>query len=144
MRGRTYKYMVDNIYYPFGYGLHYGQVDYSNLRLKANKKGATVTATLTNSSKHDICETVQLYVTAPGAGVSAPLEQLVAFRRVDVAAGATVDVTFDVKPELLMTVGEDGLSRLTRGLYTFTVSGAAPSTRTQQLLVPMVSAQAKI
>ena len=144
MRGRTYKYMVDNIYYPFGYGLHYGQVDYSNLRVKANKKGATVTATLTNSSKHDICETVQLYVTAPGAGVSAPLEQLVAFRRVDVAAGATVDVTFDVRPELLMTVGEDGLSRLTRGLYTFTVGGAAPSTRTQQLLVPMVSAQAKI
>lgn len=28
MMGRTYKYMTDNIFYPFGYGLSYGRVVY--------------------------------------------------------------------------------------------------------------------
>ena len=32
MKGRTYKYMTDNIYFPFGYGLSYGRVDYSDCR----------------------------------------------------------------------------------------------------------------
>ena len=30
MKGRTYKYMTDNILYPFGYGLSYSKVTYSN------------------------------------------------------------------------------------------------------------------
>ena len=144
MRGRTYKYMVDNIYYPFGYGLHYGKVIYSSLRVKASKKGAEVKVLLTNPSQWDITETAQLYVSAPGAGVSAPLEQLVAFERVNLPAGQSVDVTFNVAPEQMMTVGEDGVSRLTRGMYKFTVGGAAPSTRTQQLEVPMESIELRI
>jgi beta-glucosidase len=144
MRGRTYKYMVDNIYYPFGYGLHYGKVIYSSLRVKASKKGAEVKVLLTNPSQWDITETAQLYVSAPGAGVSAPLEQLVGFERVNLPAGQSVDVTFNVAPEQMMTVGEDGVSRLTRGMYKFTVGGAAPSTRTQQLEVPMESVELRI
>ena len=144
MRGRTYKYMVDNIYYPFGYGLHYGKVIYSSLRVKASKKGAEVKVLLTNPSQWDITETAQLYVSAPGAGVSAPLEQLVGFERVNLPAGQSVDVTFNVAPEQMMTVGEDGVSRLTRGMYKFTVGGAAPSTRTQQLEVPMESLELRI
>ena len=144
MRGRTYKYMVDNIYYPFGYGLHYGKVIYSSLRVKASKKGAEVKVLLTNPSQWDITETAQLYVSAPGAGVSAPLEQLVGFERVNLPAGQSVDVTFNVAPEQMMTVGEDGVSRLTRGMYKFTVGGAAPSTRTQQLEVPMESIELRI
>ena len=144
MRGRTYKYMVDNIYFPFGYGLHYGNIIYSSLRLKASKKGAEVKVLLTNPSQWDITETAQLYVSAPGAGVTAPLEQLVAFQRVNIPAGQSVDISFNVTPEQMMTVGEDGLSRLTRGMYKFTVGGAAPSTRTQQLLVPLVSEEVKI
>ena len=144
MRGRTYKYMVDNIYYPFGYGLHYGKVIYSSLRVKASKKGAEVKVLLTNPSQWDITETAQLYVSAPGAGVSAPLEQLVGFERVNLPAGQSVDVTFNVAPEQMMTVGEDGVSRLTRGMYKFTVGGAAPSTRTQQLEVPMESIELRV
>ena len=51
MKGRTYKYMTDNIYYPFGYGLHYGHVTYRNLLVKADrKKGAQVDVTLQNDS----------------------------------------------------------------------------------------------
>ena len=74
MKGRTYKYMTDNIFYPFGFGLNYGKVEYGDLKVVANKKtGATVSVTLTNNSSWSVTEIPQVYVSAPGAGVSSPL-----------------------------------------------------------------------
>ena len=138
MQGRTYKYMTDNIFYPFGYGLTYGRVEYRDARVVVKDKKATVTVTLSNPSEWSVSEVAQVYVSAPGAGVSAPLQQLGAFQRVALAPGETREVTFQIAPEQLMTVGEDGESRLVKGEYTFTVAGAAPSARTRELGVPMV------
>ena len=45
---------------------------------------------------------------------------------------------FDIAPEQMMTVGEDGSSRLTRGEYTFTAASAAPSPRNNELGVQTV------
>ena len=148
MKGRTYKYMTDNILFPFGYGLNYGHVAYSNLQVKTGKgglkKGAQLSVTLQNDSDWEVSELVQVYVSAPGAGTTAPLQQLVAFQRVTVKPHSTADVAFDVAPERLMTVGEDGESRLTRGVYTFTVSNAAPSPRSAALGVSTLTATAKL
>ena len=144
MKGRTYKYMTDNIFYPFGYGLTYGKVEYSNARVSTTNKQATVTATLSNPSEWPVTEVAQVYVSAPGAGVSAPLQQLGAFKRVNLAPGETKDVVFDIATQQLMTVGEDGESRLVKGEYTFTVAGAAPSARSKELGVPMTTVKTKI
>ena len=145
MQGRTYKYMRDNIYYPFGFGLSYGHVDYSDLQVSADKRrGATLSVTLTNLSQHDITETPQVYVSAPGAGVSAPLQQLAAFSRVLVPAGQRVQVDFDIPADRMMTVQTDGSSKLLKGTYTLTVAGAAPSPRSEALGVSQVSAQVKL
>ena len=146
MRGRTYKYMSDNIYFPFGYGLSYGHVDYSNLQItKADRKeGVTLTLTLTNRGDRTIDETPQVYVTAPGAGTTAPLQQLAAFQRVSVAPGASAEVQFSIPVDRLMTVQEDGSRKLVRGTFTVTVSSAAPSPRSAALGVSAVSAQAKL
>lgn len=144
MRERTYKYMTDNIFYPFGYGLSYGHVDYSGLRVNADKKGMTVNVTLTNPSDRDIVETPQLYLSAPGAGTTAPLQQLVAFQRVTLRAGESKEVTFCVLPERMQTVQADGSSRLLRGEYTVTVAAAAPSQRTSELGVPCLTSRFKL
>ena len=146
MRGRTYKYMSDNIYFPFGYGLSYGHVDYSNLQItKADRKeGVTLTLTLTNRGDRTIDETPQVYITAPGAGTTAPLQQLAAFQRVSVVPGASAEVQFRIPADRLMTVQEDGSRKLVRGTYTITVSSAAPSPRSATLGVSAVSAQVKL
>jgi beta-glucosidase len=144
MRERTYKYMTDNIFYPFGYGLSYGHVDYSGLRVNADKKGMTVNVTLTNPSDRDIVETPQLYLSAPGAGATATLQQLVAFQRVTLRAGESKEVTFSVLPERMQTVQADGSSRLLRGEYTVTVAAAAPSQRTSELGVPCLTSRFKL
>ncbi len=145
MKGRTYKYMTDNIFYPFGYGLSYGKVDYSNLRVTTNKKtGATVCVTLTNHSSWNITETPQVYVSAPGAGVSAPIQQLVNFKRIYLAPGESEEVQFDVPIEQLMTIQEDGSAKLVRGEYVFTVANAAPSIRNEALGVCALSVKERV
>ena len=143
MKGRTYKYMADNIYYPFGYGLSYSHVDYKDVTVSADKKkGATVTVTLSNNSDRAVTETPQVYVKAPSA--DAPLQQLAAFRRVDLAPHSTEQVTFELPIERMMTVQADGSSKLLKGEYTITVSAAAPSARSEELGVSSASAKVKL
>jgi len=145
MRGRTYKYMTDNVYFPFGFGLSYGHVSYNDLQVKGDKKtGVEICLKLTNDSKWDVTATPQVYVSAPGAGVSAPLKQLVDFRRVKVKAGEQTVVNFSVPIERLMTVQEDGSSRLEKGSYTITIGSAAPSNRSADLGVEMLSRTIKL
>ncbi len=145
MRGRTYKYMTDNIYFPFGYGLSYGHVDYTDMQVKADRKaGLTLSLTLTNNSDHAVSETPQVYISAPGAGTTAPLQQLVAFSRVTVEPGQTLSTRFDIPAERLMTVQEDGSRKLLKGEYTVTVSSAAPSPRSEALGVQALSAKVKL
>jgi len=145
MKGRTYKYMSDNIYYPFGYGLHYGNVVYSALQTEASRKaGVTLRFTLSNNSDYDITETPQVYVSAPGAGHTAPLQQLAAFRRVAVPAKGSLEVDFTIPTERLLTVQADGSSRFEKGEYTITVSSAAPSPRSEALGVSQLSARFKL
>ncbi|MBR3067570.1 MAG: glycoside hydrolase family 3 C-terminal domain-containing protein [Prevotella sp.] len=145
MRGRTYKYMTDNIYFPFGYGLSYGHVDYTDMQVKTDRKaGVTLSLTLTNNSDHAVSETPQVYISAPGAGTTAPLQQLVAFSRVTVEPGQTLSTRFDIPAERLMTVQEDGSRKLLKGEYTVTVASAAPSSRSEALGVQALSAKVKL
>jgi len=139
MQGRTYKYMRDNIFYPFGFGLCYGDVAYSNLRVST---GSTVTATVTvqNTGSRTITDTPQLYISAPGAGTSAPLQQLIDFRRVTLQPGESKEMTFTVPLDRLMTVQDDGSSLLVKGHYTLRVASAAPSPRSRELGVKEVNA----
>lgn len=126
MQGHTYKYMTSGIQYPFGYGLTYGKVSYSDVRAgKLTKQGITISAKLTNSGR-DCMETAQVYLSAPGAGHTAPLRQLVAFKRVELPAGTSKTVTFHIPRERLMTVQADGSSKLLRGDHLFVVGGCAP------------------
>lgn len=136
MNGRTYKYMTDNIMYPFGYGLSYGHITYSDAKIigKAEKdKPLKVSATLHNDGKMNIDEVAQVYLTAPTGGKTSPLQSLIAFKRVTVSAGSDAQVDFDIPAEQLQTVQQDGTSKIEKGGYVITISGAAPGKRTKEL-----------
>jgi len=148
MKGRTYKYMAGNIQYPFGYGLTYSKVVYSDIRLSApamrSGKPYLVRATLENQGRYAVEEVAQLYLKAPGAGVQTPLQSLVGFCRTALRPGEKREVVFEVLPEQLEMVMEDGSKQLLRGDYIFTVSGAAPGSRTTELGVPALMASFRI
>lgn len=57
----------DVVTYPFGYGLSYSTFEYSNMKVTENAKNSTYTVTVdvTNTSKTDGKEAVQVYVQKP-------------------------------------------------------------------------------
>ena len=85
-----------------------------------------------------------IHITAPGAGTTAPLQQLAAFQRVNVAPGTTAEVQFSIPADRLTTVQEDGSRKLLKGDYIITVSSAAPSSRNAALGVSTLAAKIKL
>lgn len=138
MNGRTYKYMKDNIMYPFGYGLTYGKVSYSdatvvNANKYKGKENLQLQVTLKNDGDRAVTEVAQVYLSAPEAGVHTPIESLIAFRRVILQPKENKTITFSIAPEKLQMVQADGTSKLMKGTYSVMIAGAAPGTRTTEL-----------
>ena len=91
--------------YPFGYGLSYTTFSYSPVRLSGDTMDADgslmATVTVTNTGKREGIETVQLYLRDPVASISRPVKQLKGFQRINLKAGESRDVTFNITPEML-------------------------------------------
>jgi len=134
MKGRTYKYQKDGIAYPFGYGLSYGgKVKYGPAKAERKDYGFDLSVSLSNDTGYTIEETVQLYVASPAAGVSAPFNSLIGFKRVRLAPGEVREIVLEAELERMKTVLEDGSSVLLPGEYLFSVAAAAPCTRSEEL-----------
>jgi beta-glucosidase len=88
--------------FPFGYGLSYTTFSFSNLHVGSLTAGgtATVTATVTNTGSRAGADVAQLYVNDPAASGQPPL-QLESFGRVNLAAGASTTVTFNLTQQNL-------------------------------------------
>ena len=91
--------------YPFGYGLSYTTFEYGDFSLSAGavSSDGSVTASVkvTNTGSRDADETVQLYIHDVYSSMTRPVKELKAFRKVHVKAGETVEVAFDITPDML-------------------------------------------
>lgn len=91
--------------YPFGYGLSYTTFEYGDFSLSADavSSDGSVTASVkvTNTGSCDADETVQLYIHDVYSSMTRPVKELKAFRKVRVKAGETVEVAFDITPDML-------------------------------------------
>ena len=147
MKGRTYKYMTDNILYPFGYGLSYSKVTYSNAavtKMPTKTTPMTVYVDVTNNGDMPVDEVVQVYLSTPGAGNTSPIESLIGFKRVKIYPYITVTKDFQIPMELLETVQADGTSKLLKGEYQIKISGAAPCKRSDELGVSSSAVKFKL
>ena len=84
--------------YPFGHGLTYGKIDYSDLALSSATMPLSgsieLSATISNRGTRAAEEVVQLYIHDRVASVTRPVRELKAFRKVSLAPGATEVVRF--------------------------------------------------
>jgi beta-glucosidase len=97
--------------YPFGYGLSYSKFEYSNFAvsdtiLKGNKK-LIATVAVKNTSATPGKEVVQLYIRDVVGSVTRPVEELKGFQKIELAAGETKKVSFEITPELLKFYNSD-------------------------------------
>ncbi len=137
MDGRTYKFMTAEPQFPFGFGLSYtefgyGEVELSSKRVRKNE-GITVSTTVTNTGDYEGEEVVQLYLTDVEASVRVPLFSLKAFERIRLAPGESAVLTFELSPEDLMLIDEEGEKKLESGEFVISVGGSLPTQRSLDL-----------
>ena len=111
--GCTSFHLDDGFYplLPFGYGLSYTTFKYSDLTISGStfSKGDVikVTCKITNTGSVDGATVAQLYVRDLVGSIVRPVLELKDFRRLDIPAGQTVDVTFDLPVSRLEFYGLD-------------------------------------
>ena len=97
--------------FPFGHGLTYGRIEYSNLNVSSRTLSwngtLTVRATVSNAGRHAAVEVAQLYIRDVAASVTRPVRELKAYQRVSLEPGESKEVTFTLSRRDLMFVGRD-------------------------------------
>jgi beta-glucosidase len=130
MKGRTYRYMEEKPLYPFGFGLSYVPFRYDSISLSATEiaQGGIVYANVqvSNLGTRDAEEAVQLYIVKDDRKQDDPVASLKDFRRINVPAGGSSRLEFELPASAFETVNEDGDHVLVPGTYTVIAAGAAP------------------
>lgn len=137
MKGRTYRYMKEDPFYPFGFGLSYTTFEYSNISIdkKEISKGDSlkVITTIKNNGSRQGEEVVQLYLTQIVEGLELPNYSLKGFKHVNLKAGESKQVTFTIQPEQMMIINNEGESILSAGKIKITIAGSCPSLRSVEM-----------
>ncbi|MDR1790795.1 MAG: glycoside hydrolase family 3 C-terminal domain-containing protein [Propionibacteriaceae bacterium] len=109
--GRTHQYLDATAHpplYPFGYGLTYGSMTYSDLAVSALANGKfTVSGKVTNNGTVKSDEVVEIYSRFAGtpSRIQQPYQKLIAFDRIqDIAPGASASFSFTVDTVTTMAV----------------------------------------
>ncbi|WP_395243927.1 beta-glucosidase [Agromyces sp. MMS24-K17] len=99
--------------YPFGHGLTYTSFEWSDWSGDEATIGTDGTATVRlrvrNTGERAGVEVVQLYLHDPVASVVRPVQRLIGFARLELAAGEAADVRFVVPADLASFTGRDGV-----------------------------------
>jgi len=100
MKNRTYRFMSDPLF-PFGFGLSFTTFQVGEAKIDRNLVRANETADIkipvSNTGKRDGTEIVQIYIRKSNS-TDGPLRTLRAFRRVNLKAEETKEITISLPP----------------------------------------------
>jgi len=86
--------------YPFGFGLSYSTFSYGDVKLSSEKikpnQSINASLTVTNTSKTDGKEVVQLYIRDMVGSITRPVKELKGFQKIELKGGETKTVTFTI------------------------------------------------
>lgn len=129
MKGKTYRYFDGKPLYEFGYGLSYTNFEYKIKNVPAEIKAGEkikLAVDVTNAGKRDGDEVVQLYVSLPDSKLRKPIRSLQGFQRVNLKAGETKTVEFELIPGQLAARNADNLACVEPGKVLLSVGGKQP------------------
>lgn len=133
--------------YPFGYGLSYTRFSYGQVHLDSDrlKAGGVLHASVrvTNIGDRRGSDVVQLYTHDRVATISPPVRLLKGFQRVTLAAGASQEVRFTIRPaDLAFYRGNRGMGT-EAGTYDVYIGGDSRATQSGHFVLVDGSAPAR-
>ena len=138
MTGRTYRYFKDEPLFPFGYGLSYTTFAYGEMQAPASakvNKTFKVTIPVTNQGSIDGDEIVQLYLKKQG-DEEGPIKALLAYKRVHIPAGKTIQVELELTPkQLVWWDKETNTMRTQTGTIDIMIGGNSNELTTQAIRI---------
>ena len=110
--------------YPFGFGMSYTTFAYSKPTVKVSGDNVVLTVEVMNTGKVEGKEAVQVYVTAPEAGLEKPSKELKSFAKTrSLAPGESQRLTMTIPIRDLASYDEQNAQWLTApGKYTFSIA----------------------
>ena len=140
MDNRTYKYMIEEPLYPFGFGLSYTTFEFTNIKTDKkqykNNEPVNISVTIKNTGNSEAEEVVQLYLTNTEASFRVPEYAMKAFKRLSMKAGETKTVDFKLMPEAFKNIDMDGHKILDPGEFKITAGSCSPGRRGVELGAP--------
>ena len=127
MSDRTYRYTRDNILYPFGYGLTYGDVVVTSLSYDDGKVNVEV-----ENNGVDTCDVIELYIKSHCDNAPA-YPVLCGFKRIFVKKGEKLDVEIEVLDKAFTTVSDIGERKQFAKEFTLYVGTHQPDELSCQL-----------
>ena len=122
MKNRTYRYFEGEALYPFGFGLSYADIRYSDAQIE----GDVLRVTVENASSIPAGEIVQAYIQRPDSPWDTRNASLCAFARIELAPGERKRVSLAI-PARAFTVVDDEGRRIDAGRhFVLWVGGSQP------------------
>ncbi len=105
--------------YPFGYGLNFSPVSYSEPVISTVLENGewTVCATVKNEGVYPVRETVQLYIRDVCGSVVRPVKELKGYKKISLEAGESAEVSFTVTKDMLAFAHADGSRYAEKGEF---------------------------
>ncbi len=128
MKGRTYRYTQDNIFYPFGFGLTYSKTECSDLKFEDGKASVTVK----NTGDFDTEDVVQFYIKGEGKDY-VPFFSLCGFRRVSLKKGESKTVEVTLSSKAFEAVDDNGNRSRSATAFTLYAGTSQPDPLSEKL-----------
>jgi beta-glucosidase len=115
--------------YPFGHGLTYGKIDYSDFAVSAPSMAMggeiSVSAKITNRGSRAAEEVAQLYVHDRVASITRPVRELKAYRKIALAPGQSEIVRFTIRAGDLWFIGVNNKPVVEPGAFDVWIAPSA-------------------
>jgi beta-glucosidase len=126
-----YREVTNEALYPFGHGLTYSTVSYSQTQVSSptisGDQTLTVTATVTNTGTRPMHEVAQLYIHDRVASMTQPVRSLKGFKHLDLKPGKSTTVEFTLSRDDLAFVHPDTTRIAEPGLFDVWIAPSAVS-----------------
>lgn len=133
MKNRTYRYLQYQALYPFGYGLHYSEYKYNNLKAVPMGEDYQVMVEVTNEGIYEGEEITEVYIKDLESKYAVRNYSLCGFSRTHLKPGETKQVTLVIRRKSFEIVDENGKRYQDSTRFRIYVGGSQPDDRSVML-----------